>query len=430
MLGDTQLKQSSSSAWIESFVISLLFIFLSELLHDPLTLESPFPWIWFAPVLIALRYGLWASQFSLVLLLGSYFYQVQPSLIDVHLELFILGGLLLTILCVLFQSSGRKKVRDSEEVSNYLQTRIQSIAYAYKVVSLAYQRIEQNYIIKPVTIRSSLANLRELLANSHEPAPKSTLDRFLNIVALQCSIEIAAIYPVKNNKMNPKPIVSIGNITSPDPNTYLIQECLENSVLTYIKAKDLDNSHRSPLLVVAPFLDEQGIYALLIVESMPFLSLTDDMIETLNLLLQYYLEGHVVRNAELIIQEYPDCPVDFANELQRLTNLYNHTKQDSVVVAFLLLESPQQKDYLFRLKQEKRGIDTPWEKSIGKNIILSILMPITYQAGVEGFKFRMNTILENEFGTELNQDNIRFKSCQVSSFNNPLKLLQYLLQIS
>ena len=245
------------SLWIESSVITVLFIIVSEILHDPLSLASHFPWIWFAPVLIALRYGLWPSQFSLLLLLFYFLYQQPKSIEEVHFQLFFLGGFLLTILCVIFQGVWSKKIADSREISHYLQKRIQTIAYAYKIVSLAYQRIEQNYITKPVTIRSSLSALRELLATSGESTPDSVFNRFLNILALQCSIEIAAIYPVKKNKMITKKITSIGKIQKPNPDDFLIKESLEQTAITYIKVKDIVQGHKSDILIVVPFINQE-----------------------------------------------------------------------------------------------------------------------------------------------------------------------------
>ena len=430
MLSKENIKKGLTR-WIETVVISLLFIIASNIVHDPLSLKSPFPWIWFAPVLIALRYGLWPSQCSFLLLILSYLHKNPTAITTIHFQLFILGGFLLTLVCVMFQSSWSKRVNHSHKVSTYLQKRIQSIAYSYKIVSLAYQRIEQNYVIKPVSIRSSLAELRELLARSDNDQKNNILNRFLNVAALQCSLEVAAIFPVKNNRLIPKSIASIGKITLPKARDFLIEKCLETKAITYIKAKEMLNKKASNHLIIAPFINQRNqIYALLIVEEMPFLSLTNDNIETLGLLIQYFIEGNTVKNADLILKQYPDCPVMFANELQRLTNLQIQTQQDSAVVAFILLEHPHQKDYLFRLQQERRGIDSSWEITQETRKILILLMPLTYRAGIEGYRIRINNTLENEFGTTLNKDTIKFKSCQISSINNPVHLLQDLLNIT
>lgn len=415
--------------WIESLLITGLWVGVSGWLHDPLTLHSPFPWIWFAPVLIALRYGLWPSQLSCLLILGSYDYQIRPSEISLELGLFILGGFLLTLLCAMAQSTAQKKIKESEAISTYLQTRVSTIANAYKVVVLAYQRIEQNYIIKPVTIRTALMNLRELPARSQNEQP--VLDRVLNILAVQCGIEVGGIFPVHHQQLITQPIASIGCMSTPDPKDYMIKECIENGGITYIKAKDLTHRHRSKWLIVAPLMKpDRTIYALLLVESISFLQLSDETIETIHVLLQYYLEGQPLKDAYQIIHEYPCCPVDFANELQRLMTLFQATQQDSAIVAFTVFESPEQQDYVFRLQQEKRGLDSLWEKKDGQQTRLLILMPLTKQAALEGFRLRINNLLENDYQTHLNEGSIRYLSYQLSSFEQPLDLLQAILQAS
>ena len=416
------------SNWMESLARTILFIIVSKVLNDPLSLTSPFPWIWLGPVLIALRYGLWPSQLSILLILLCYLYPDPTPIINMHFQLFTLGGFLLTLICVMFHSGWSKKIKNSTEVSDYLQKRIQTIAYAYKVGELAYQRLEQNYITKQVTIRSSLNELREMLAKSDGMGEETILNRLLNILALQCSLEVAAIFPVKNNQIMAKPITSIGKIKSPQKNDYLIRECIDNAAATYIRAEEMLKGRSSDFLVAVPFINQEDkIYALLIIETMPFLSLNNENIETINLLLRYFLEGKTVKNAELILKQYPDCPVFFANELQRLTNLYINTQQDSAVVVFLVLQCPHQEDYLFRLKQEKRGIDTSWESAKGENKFLFVLMPLSSHAGIESYRIRMNTVLESEFKATLNESEIKFKVCQISSINNPIHLIEDLM---
>ncbi len=414
--------------WTESLVLSALFITISILLHDPLSLKSPFPWIWFAPVLIALRYGLWLSQLSILLLLSSYLVNNPTALLQMHFQLFILGGFVLTLICAAIQSAWSKNIRDYREVSNYLQTRIQTIAYAYKIISLAHHRLEQNYIVKPVTVRSSLSELREMIAKRESNIDEPILNRFLTILALHCSFETAAIFPVKNNQIIPQPITSLGKITTPTQHDFLIQECLKKTTMTYISAEAIPQGKSSNYLIAAPLTNQENIiYALLIVEAMPFLSLNQSSIETIHLFMSYFLEGNTVKNAQLILQRYPDCPVNFANELERLSHLQKKTAKDSVMVAYIILPHPHQNDYLFRLKQEKRGLDVLWEHTLGDKKILFLLMPILQHAGLESYKLRINALLKNEFEITLNESAIKFKSCLLSSFNNMLHLIQDLL---
>lgn len=220
--------------WIESFVITALFLVASVLLQDPLSLLSPFPWIWFAPLLIALRYGLWPSQISVLILLASYLCNNPLQLYTIPFQLFVLGGFLLTLICAIFHTRWEKKFTDSELISGYLQKRIQNTAHAYKVVLLAYQRLEHSIISKPVTIRNSLIELRQLLAVREDKLDPEILYRFLNIVSFYCSLEVAAIFPVKNNKALPDAITAVGKIKKLNSKDFLIQECLDKKVMTYV----------------------------------------------------------------------------------------------------------------------------------------------------------------------------------------------------
>lgn len=427
MLTEFKFKKSLIE-WIESLVITLLFLIMSEIVNDPLSLKSYFPWIWFAPVVIALRYGLWPSQFSILLLLISYLYRYPTDLYSIHLQLFTLGGFLLTLACVIYQSIWLNKITSSDKISDYLQKRILSTAYAYKIMLLAYRGLEHEYIARPITIRSSLNELRELMARSDEAAQEVILTRFLNILALRCSIDVCGIFPVKNNSLVTTPITSIGKLVQPQQNDFLIQESIEKSKLAYVSIQEILKGHSSQYLVVAPFLDQEDkIYALLIIQEMPFLKLNEDNLETLNLLIQYFVESKIVKNANLILEKFPDCTVNFANELQRLANLQKITKKNSGVAAFIFSDTPHKENYLFTVKEEKRGIDTIWEKRVGKNIFLLVLMPFTDMYGIENYKIRINKILSNNFNVTLDTKEIKFKSYQVSSFHDPIHLLQDLL---
>ncbi len=136
-----------------------------------------------------------------------------------------------------------------------------------------------------------------------------------------------------------------------------------------------------------------------------------------------------VKEADLILNKFPDCPIQFANELQRLTNLQKNVKQDSAVVSFLFAAKPHRDNYLFKIEQEKRGIDTIWIITRGKQKILIILMPLTNRFGIEYYQTRINDILMRDFDIQLNGREIRFKSYQISSMHHPIDLLEDILKI-
>ncbi len=429
MLNNTKIR-STLAGWTESLVITILFVIISTILNNPLSLESPFPWIWFAPVLIALRYGLWPALFSIIILVVTSLYKDQTQIEAINYQLYILGGFLLTIICGVFQNRWSKKINYNEEISRYLQKRIQSTAEAYKTLLLAFHHLEQSYITKPVTIRGAVGDLRQLLATADEALPKDIFINLLNILAQNCFFEIAAIFPVEKNIVQINPVASIGKITKPKQDDFLIEEALTVKAMTHVSHKEILKGHLSAYLIVAPLMDqESNVYALLAIQEIPFLKLNDENLETINILLQYFNEGKTVKNADLILKKFPDCNVDFANELQRLSFLQKNTKLDSSVVALIFYKNPQQNQYLFRLRQEKRGIDTLWETAKGDIKILFILMPFSNLTAIENYVIRINTILAKEFNLTLKSKELGFESRLISSYQNPVDLIEELINI-
>jgi uncharacterized membrane protein YqaE (UPF0057 family) len=403
---------------------------MSKLLHDPLSLHSPYPWIWFAPVAIALHYGLLASQFSIFLLLFDYLYKDTSPLFTIDFQLFVLGGFVMTMICAIWQNSWAKKIAYNKGVSNYLQQRIQNIAYSYKLISLAYKRLENNYIAQPVTIRTSMNELRQMLGHMDASSEAEIFKRLINILAIHCSLETAAIFPVKNNKVIPEAITSIGTIIQPSNDNYFIKHCIENATLTHMTADEILKGHQSDYVIGAPLIDHHNkIYALLLIEELPFLSLNDENIATINLLLQYFIEGNMVKNAEAILHQFPDCSVSFANELQRLFNLERKIKKDSTLVAFKILDEEHVEDYVFRLKQEIRGLDSWWVTRYNTIEVLMVLMPFTNRAAMESYKLRIDDILMKEYRFRLNQKEIKFNSYQLSTGRNPIQIIEALLNL-
>lgn len=412
----------------ESLLITVLFLVLSNVALDPLSRNSPFPWIWFAPVLIALRYGLFFSQLSIALLVFAWLYQNPEQLALSEFQLFVLGGFLMTVACAGFHNSWIKKVTSSESISEYLQKKIQTISNSYKIVTLSYKRLEHDFIAKPVTIRSSLDALRKISTENTHPQAY-VLNRFLNILANQCSLEKAGIFPVRNKRILPEPLCTVGEIKLPDKEEYIIEECLDQEKMTYVSAQEILLGHFSNYLVAAPFIDQNNvIYALLLIEEMPFLSLNTENLGVINLLLQYYLEGGIVSNAAPIMNTWKDCPPDFANELARLMAMQKKIGQDSALQIFILAENVHREDFLFRLKQEVRGLDSYWETDQNNTKCLMVLMPLTNRYALEGYNQRMRKILLDEFRLDFNENAIRIRSCQLSSFNNPLQLIEDLLK--
>ena len=413
------------TAWLETFIISFIFITAGLLTNDPLSLQSSFPWIWFAPLLTALRYGIWPGLTSIGVIIIVAFYKDINILDQITFQLFILGGFLMTIFAASFQANWEKKNKNNQEISEYLSQRVQSIALAYKCCALAYATIEQNYILKPVTIRSAIMELRDLIANPNYPQT-NVYDRLLNILSQQCSLERAGIFFIQDKKLTTTALVSIGDMQPINIKDNLIVACLEQNKITYINPKNIQNQNN--ILVVAPLNNaENNIYALLIIEELPFIKLTHENLEKLNLFLQYFLDGYPLKLARPILEKFPNCPHEFANEFQRLVFLYQKTQKDSALISLKITKSVRQHDYVVRLMQEKRGLDSLWKVTTGDTVVILVIMPLINYAGIEGYRSRINKILSEEFQFTLNANYVKFDAMQIADIKDPVRIINQIL---
>lgn len=88
--------------WLEVVVITLGVIAAGIFFeHDnPFQINGEFPWIWIAPVLIALRYGVPPGLVSSLILIAAW--KLMDHLSETHEsfpEQFFLGGLIMVMLC-------------------------------------------------------------------------------------------------------------------------------------------------------------------------------------------------------------------------------------------------------------------------------------------------------------------------------------------
>ncbi len=77
-------------------------------------------------------------------------------------------------------------------------------------------------------------------------------------------------------------------------------------------------------LVAAPLLDIGGdVYAMLLIDELPFFCAAGRNLQTINLLLGYYTDGLSTQALSApLVEQFPDCPPEFAFELQRLGRMY------------------------------------------------------------------------------------------------------------
>ena len=402
--------QAQGWAWVETLAVTLLACGLAYWAEpqNPFFLDTPFPWLLLAPALLALRYGALAGAFSMFLLLIFWYegrnYGLAPQDLP---KLYFLGGLMLTVLCGEFTGNLRSRLRRQEEVNFYLDVHLKQLIQYHYLLRLSHDRLEQNVISRPATLRDGLAKLRHLMASrSEQPLPAAT--EFLQFLGQFCQLEVAGLYALVDGRPQPTPLASLGNAGSLDTADALVGHCLEKKVLSHVQATRPEEKPVSRYLVAAPVIDSRGsALAVLAVDEMPFFALQEETLQMLAVLLGYYADSITQSHAAATIHRLvPDCPAPFAEELVKLHRIWKEARIPSALVTLIFASSSNVHSLYQQMREQRRSLDSLWEIVSAEHAILVTLMPLVGGAAVEGYLLRIQIWLREHMGMDFDEAHI------------------------
>lgn len=231
------------AAWAEAACVTLAALALAWLGNrgDPLLLHSGFPWLWFAPTLIALRYGV-APGLGSSLLIALVWLAAYPADAPWPAPFFV-GGSVLVILAGHFADTWNARAAHANAVNGYLDERLAALTGSHYLLRLSHERLERDLLARPATLRDSIGELRRLaagdlaetqdivrlrdgsgIARERDGASLKTAAahelpgaaQLLEFVARACQIEVAALYPVRDGRLAcdpptaPAPLAAVG----------------------------------------------------------------------------------------------------------------------------------------------------------------------------------------------------------------------------
>ncbi len=391
--------------------------------EDPLWSQARFPWSWLAPVILALRYGPLAGLGGACVLLAGWL-AINFGHYDAFPQIFFLGGLILVMLVGEFSSLWQARTRRAENVQLYLDQRLEHLVRQYYLLRLSHDRLEQELIGRPMSMRDALSTLQSIGRPGQDPQEGAQI--LLRLLAQYCQLESAALYAVEGEEPSTEPVARIGNATALTASDPLLQQAIETRKLCHI-SQALAHEQSSRYLAVAPLLDLGGeIYGVLVIDEMPFFSLQDENLQTINLLLGYYTDGLAVQAlSQPILEQLPDCPPDFAFEAQRLAHIHQSTKLPSVIVALEFLPRAVAEGLPGQIQRLKRALDEDWLIEGPHRHVLAMLMPLGDGSTAEGYINRLETWSQQRTGQPLEEAGIFPRVISLDS-DTPLALLQRL----
>jgi polysaccharide biosynthesis protein PelD len=392
----------SFGPWTESAIITFVACGLAWLAspEDPLLFNKDFPWLLLAPLLIALRYGVMPGIFSILGLVVDWSIFANLAEETQHFpRTWFAGNLLLTLICGEFNAIWNLRAERREEANAYLSDRLTRLTRRYLLLRLSHDRIEQELLVKPGSLRDALMQLR----NSKEMTGGKTLlpgaEELLQLMSQYCQLEAATIYlpPDASGEEPGEMIAELGHPPALHGDDPMLLEVMEQHTLTHV----VEHLERSNHLAIAPILTAgDDLLGILVISHMPFFAVNQENMQFISLLLGYYADViHGNDNTQKLQEQLPDCPHQFVEEVLRVRRVHERIGVTSHVVAFRL-KGEEGKHLATEISRMRRGLDVLCPVERDDETLLVTLLPLATTAASEGYILRIQQWLLDRHGKD------------------------------
>ncbi len=419
--------------WGEAVVLTVATLALAAWVHpeDPFLSAYSFPWVWMAPILVALRYGMWAGLLSSGLILGGWLAidQFLGSPFPTLGKSYAIGLLLVVILTGEFGSQWHIHVTQLTEWNEYLRRRIHEMTQSYHLLGMSHQQLEKHLASRPLTLRDALTRLRGFFLDSEERISEIGAHKFLALVGQYFQFEVASILSVGPAGIELEPLAIIGEPPSLALEDPLVQHAIATEEFSHIVMSDGSFMNTTEYLIMAPITRSDGtLISWLAVKQMRFLNLHRDNLLMLQAFLGYFADGvYSGQLSERMLHHFPECPVPFARELTRLTRLQQELGLESQLVLLRFDLSPVQEQAVGLILKTARGLDEIWYVDGEIEERLLVLLPFSDESVAEGYVERIRALVKERLGLTLWEAGIHVRFQELEEAD-PSVLVERLLE--
>lgn len=395
----------SRIGWVvaEVLALTLIAVLLGLVFNrdDPLYTHATVPWSWFAPLLLALRYGVLSGLGSMALLLAGWWLAAGPG--EPLPTPYFIGGLLLTMVCGEFSGTWRGRVDRLAEANSYLEDRIERVTGRLFTVQRSHDLLQQELLQRPTTLRNALEGL-ERRALIGEQSIGVAAQAFLDHLAASCQLEDAQVVAVDaDGEQLGAVLAQLGESPAVAIDDALVRYALGRDRLAHVQVGLADGDTPTRHLVVAPLrIGRQRLRALLVVSRMPFLALHDETLQMIAVLCSAFSAAAEVSAAVAeVLVHVPACPPRLAEELCRLDRI---AREHGIVSHLVLLrfDDPLRTEEQGLMAQRRaRAPDVTWAytSAPGGQRLLT-LMPLAGTAAVEGYLASFTEMVTSRYRDE------------------------------
>ena len=407
-------------AMLESVLLPVLVLWIGHILRpqDPLGAHAGFPWAWFGPWLIAVRYGAGYGLFGVAFYAA--FWKFGPMLrgiapVAVFPAEFFLGGMLMTLILGEFGAAFRNRQVLHREVTKDLTARLERTKRRLFVIKEALSTLEQELTDRPMTLRDALLDLRRTFTfqggrpalpapaatpGLPPPAPLPDPRAFLQLLSQSCRLVEAGIFvrEITPHGLQWRLAASLGQALPPlDVDDALINRILETHQSVHVAQTVRNGSDSQPWVFAAPLrLDAYDeVDALLAVHTMPFMAFEENNLQRLQVLCASYLDfSQLELTVEDVRSAWVQAPISLQQEWAQLSELGQNFKLHSYCAVWSG-QGRVSDDALAEFAGMQPVESSTWTlKGRGGKPALVVLLPLLSAGGLANYRRDMITQLE------------------------------------
>lgn len=289
-MSENMTRWASTKRIAESVVITMAIPALGYSVdrEDPFFLHHRFPWLVFAPLLVALRHGFRLGVSSacilIVLLIGAWRTRLAPMAAFPGEPVVGLVGL--AMIAGQFADLWRRDVLRRDGDYAVLKSEADRLARAHFLLEASHDRLDEQMQRTTSTLRDAIDAVSALLPDVDSLHTHG--EAILDVFTTYCGIEIGELYSIRGGEIGAR-CACAGRPEAMRPDNPLLLQALRSGRLTYLPIANLSGRARllvapvdSALLAAVPFVDSAGVVrAVLCAQAMPFLSFEKRNLDTM-----------------------------------------------------------------------------------------------------------------------------------------------------
>lgn len=391
--------------WFEAILLPALGILLgwSADPGDPLLLSQPFPWMLLIPLLIALRYELLPALLSILILGSTFLWHPYPEIRGLEI---VAGTILVALIASEYAGYWARR-----EAGRFLQeeitaTRFRQLSDDLYVTRISLDRLEQSLIYQPISVRSTLLEIKHRLTTRRGELDTELMHDTLYFLSQLVGIQVASGYRLETGSSIPILLSAFGQAQAWQAEDPVLRKALESGVSQSLA--DLEITKIRHYIAVHVHTDHSGIRYLLTIEDMSFFSISKESLQIIEVIFQYlcnYAES--LAKATSLLQQWPDCPAEFATDFMQLQKLAQRVPRVGMIAVYQFQSGTAAERILEHLQRLRRGLDVVWIHPRDDLIQLVILLPFAGDMAVKGHFQRMYSECHQHYAEEWAQSFVR-----------------------